>query len=114
VYSQSANLFVLVTVKTVDGAGVVRGTAVTGTQVELGGSGYQLESSNPQVTDGNGVAQWRVRCQLTGTQQLSVSVDNGPTMSLQLPACVSPGTSETTTSSSTSTTRRTTTSRRGV
>src|SRR5207244_1995820 len=116
-YGQPANLFVLVTQKTVDSGGVVRGTAVPSTAVELGGSGYALETTNPQVTDANGVAEWRVRCQYAATQQLSVTFTNGSSSQLQLPPCVdSTGSSTppTSTTSTTTFTRRTTTTRRGV
>jgi len=115
-FGQSANLYVLISQKTVDANGVVRGTAIPATGVDLSGTGYSLESPNPQVTDNNGVAQWRVRCQFAGTQQLAVTVANGPTLQLDLPACTDASTSSSPSSSTSSTvTRRTTTTaRRGV
>jgi hypothetical protein len=116
-YGQPANLFVLVTQKSVDSSGVVRGAAVPSTAVELGGTGYSLETGNPQVTDANGVAQWRVRCQYATTQQLSVTFTNGASAPLQVAPCVDASGSTTPPSSTTSTTitrRTTTTSRRGL
>lgn len=115
VFGQPANLFVLVTQKTVDNTGIVRGTAVPSTSVQLSGSGYTVDSPNPQVTDANGIAEWRVRCDFAAQQSLSVIFSNGGTSALQVPPCVdnNAGTVDTsaTTTSSTSP-RRTTTTRR--
>ena len=120
VYGQPANLSVLVTQRSVDSGGVVRGVPQANTQAQLGGTGYALMSPNPQFTDANGVALWRVSCDFTPTHQLSVTLADGSTVSLDLPACVaatadtsSPGDTTPPPVTSTSTPRRTTSSRSG-
>jgi hypothetical protein len=116
-YGYPINLFVLVAQKSVDSRGVVQKAPVTGTPVDLSGYGAQLETGNPSITDGNGVAQWRYRCTTTGAPALSVSV-SGVSYPLTVPPCVDPNappppppSSGSTTTSST-TVRRTTSTRR--
>jgi hypothetical protein len=87
VQGEPANLFVLLTAKSVDATGVVRAVPVPATNVELSGSGYSLESANPEVTDANGVAEWHVRCQTTSPTQLSITTTDA-SVPLNLPACV--------------------------
>lgn len=112
-FGQPANLFVLVTQKTVDNTGIVRGTAVPAAQVQLSGSGYTVESPNPQTTDDNGIVEWRVRCDFAAQQSLSVIVNNGASSPLQVPPCVDASAPPDTSASTTSTTsRRTPTTRR--
>jgi len=115
IVGQQANLYVLLAQRTVDPAGVVRNTPVPNAAIELVGSGFQLESQTQTVTDGNGIAQWRVRCTTTGSTSMSITGPSGGSLPLTLPACLAEGTSSETTSSSSSTTvRRTTSTRRGV
>src|SRR5439155_16327710 len=77
VVGNPANLFVLVSQRMVDAAGIVRSVPMVGVGVDLSGSGVQLESSNPATTDGNGVAEWRVRCMVAGASNLSVTTAGG-------------------------------------
>ncbi|MBA3654848.1 MAG: hypothetical protein H0W70_11735 [Actinobacteria bacterium] len=108
VVGQPANLFVLVSARTVDLGGVVRGTPAAGVTVDLSGTGFQLESPNPTTTDSNGVAQWRVRCTTVGATSLSVTV-TGTSFPVTVPACAdsSAGPSEPpTTADATTTTSR--------
>jgi hypothetical protein len=117
VLNQPANLFVLVTQKSVDSGGVVRAVAVVGASVSLLGNGYQVETPNPTATDGNGVAQWRVRCTVYGETNLQVAGPGGASFPLKLPACVDSSTgavTSTTETSRTTRTVRTTTTRRGA
>jgi hypothetical protein len=113
---EQANLYVLLSRKTVDPGGYVKATPVSGAAVELAGSGVQLESSAQSVTDGNGVAQWRLRCTTAGKPSLSLIVSGAGTFPLDVPACVEPGTPPSTveTTSTTSPSRRSTTTRRGA
>lgn len=105
---QPANLFVLIAERRVDASGVVRSQPVSGAAADLAGNGYQLETGNPSMTDGNGIAEWRVRC-TSSSSALSVSVSTN-SYPLELPPCVDSGEPPPTTSSTTrrptSTTRR--------
>jgi hypothetical protein len=112
VYGGEANLFVLVTEKTVAADGVVRGVPVPGAGVELGGSGFQVETTNPTSTDSDGVAEWRIQCTSYAQGALSVTVANGGSFPLAIPACVNEGTTNTTASVTSTTVRRATTTRR--
>ena len=107
---ESSNLYVLVADQRVDEGGIVRSVAVPNTEVDLSGSGYQLETTNPASTDTNGVAQWRVRCTSTaGSLTATVSTGSFP---LTLPACVDSGAVPPSTSSTTSARRTTSSTRR--
>jgi hypothetical protein len=89
------NLVVLVTQKTVDANGVVRGEALPGSRVDLVGSGaWRVVSSNPVFTDGSGQAKWVIRCRAAGRQPLAVNVGT-QSFPLNVENCVDP--SETTT-----------------
>ena len=105
VIDEPANLFVLIAARQVDDTGVVRATAITGAAVELSGSGYQLETSNPTVTDGNGVAEWRVRC-TNSSAALSITIGNGGSYPVELPPCAASGQPTETSEATTTTTRR--------
>jgi len=87
VVGNPANLAVQVTTVVVDPTGVVRATPVTGTQVDLLGSGsWQLQSPATEFTDATGTAVWELTCTSTGNQPLSVTV-NGTGYPLNLPPC---------------------------
>lgn len=111
-----ANLLVLVAQKTVDAGGVVRAAPVVGVSVELVGSGFQVETTNPATTDNNGIAPWRVRCSSTGQGSLSAMVGGGGTFPLNVPRCAEQGYVAPTTSSPSTAVRpvRTSTTRRGA
>jgi hypothetical protein len=82
-----ANLAVQVTTVVVDPTGVVRATPLTGTQVDLLGSGsWQLQSPATEFTDTTGTAIWQLTCTSTGNQPLSATV-NGTGYPLNLPPC---------------------------
>ena len=56
--------------------------------VQLSGTGnWQLTSPNPATTDGGGQATWQLTCQTGGPQPLSVSVNGGSPLPLDVPAC---------------------------
>jgi hypothetical protein len=117
---EPANLVVRVAQQSVDASGVVRAAGVAGAAVQLVGSGlWRVESANPSVTDGNGDAQWQVRCRAAGSQPLAVLVNDIDTLAFDVPACqevvVAPPDQESTTTTfpfrRTTTTSRTTTTR---
>jgi hypothetical protein len=108
-----SNLFVLVSQRTVDNGGIVRSAPVVGVSVDLTGSGVQLETANPTVTDGNGVAEWRVRCRTQSQPSLTVVVGSGSSFPLTVPACIDESGGVASTTSSSSVSRTSTTSRRG-
>ena len=106
-----ANLAVQVTTVAVDPNGTVRATPVVGAQVDLQGSGsWQLQSSSTEFTDASGNAVWRLTCNSTGSQPLSVSI-NGTGYPLNLPACQESPPTFSTSPPTTSFTRDTTTTR---
>lgn len=120
VIDQPANLAVQVTERSVDDQGVVRAVPRASVNVELFGSGdWQLQSSNPTVSDVGGIARFRVSCRRAGEQPLSVVVADSRSFPLTLPPCTvpppdpnepeEPATTTTTTSKTTSTTARRTT-----
>ena len=111
VIGEPTNLSVLIAEKQVDAGGVARAVPVVSAIVELAGTGYQLETGNPTSTDGNGVAEWRVRCtDPLGT--LSATVSDGASYPLGLPECVPSGTTPEPTTTSTTTRGRSTPSTR--
>jgi hypothetical protein len=86
--SQPANLVVDVSNRSVDGAGVGRANPTAGASVQLTGTGnWQLTSPNPATTDRGGQATWELTCQASGPQPLSVSVNGGAPLPLNLPDC---------------------------
>jgi hypothetical protein len=88
VFSQPANLVVDLSNRTVDAAGVGRANPTAGASVQLTGTGnWQLASPNPTTTDGGGQATWQLTCQASGTQPLSVSINSGAPLPLNLPDC---------------------------
>ena len=110
-----SNLAVQVTERTVDDQGVVRGVPRAAVNVELFGSGdWQLQSSNPAVSDVGGVARFRLVCRRAGDQPLSVVIADSRSFPLTIPPCAVPPpdpdevepTSTTTTPRSTTTTSR--------
>lgn len=112
VIGDAVNLFVRLSERRVDDAGVVRVVPLSGASADLAGSGYQLESVNPITADGNGVAEWRLRC-TSPNAALSVTVSGSASFPLEVPACVQGGaTNEPAPTSTTRTTRSTTTTRR--
>lgn len=111
IVGEPANLFVLVAERRVDETGVVGATAIVGASVELAGSGYQLETNNPTITDNNGVAEWRVRC-TSSSGALSITIANGGSYPVELPACASSGQPTETSVTSTTARRNPSTTRR--
>jgi hypothetical protein len=88
VVSQPANLVVDVSNRTVDPQGVGRANPTAGATVQLTGTGnWQLAGSNTTTTDGSGQATWQLTCQASGTQALSLSVNGGAPLPLNLPDC---------------------------
>jgi hypothetical protein len=92
-----ANLVVLVTVRTVDDQGIVRGTPQDNVEVELlSGSGWRIMSANPASTNGAGQAEWSLRCRASGDQRLAVNVGS-QTIPIDVNTCVEPPPETTTT-----------------
>lgn len=115
VIGQTANLVVRLVVQSVDDQGVVRGSPVVGSTMQLSGSGdWRVRSENPVVTDAAGEGSYVVVCNTTGPQPLGVLVD-GQYYDLKLPDCSSGFVEPSTTDPSvrtTPTTRRTTSTTR--
>ena len=89
VVSQPANLVVDVSTRSVDSNGVGRSNPAAGATAQLTGSGaWQISGANTASTDGGGQATWQVTCQGSGTQPLSVSVNGGLPLPINLSACV--------------------------
>ena len=83
-----ANLVVQITAKVVDERGIVRASPQDNVRVDLiGTSGWRVDSPNPTVTDGNGRAEWTLRCRGTGRNPLAVTVGS-QTVPLDVNACV--------------------------
>ncbi len=94
---RAANLVVQVTLKTVDGQGIVRATPQDNVSVDLiGSSGWRVETANPTITDEKGRARWTLRCRATGRQPLAITVGN-QTVPLSIAGCVDPAEESTTT-----------------
>jgi hypothetical protein len=88
VVDQPANLVVDVSNRVVDAQGVGRATAAAGVSAQLSGSGtWQVTGPNPATTDRGGQATWQLTCQTGGPQPLSVSVNGGSLLPLDVPAC---------------------------
>ena len=86
--SQPANLVVDVSNRAVDANGVGRANPMSGASAQLTGSGaWQLAGPNTVTTDGGGQARWELTCQTGGPQPLSVSVNGGAPLPLNLPDC---------------------------
>jgi hypothetical protein len=84
-----ADVAVLVTSQIVDAQGFVRGASVPGASVSLFATGAWLAASpTDTVSDSNGRADFRLVCQATGQQPLSIQVNGVNVFQLQLPACV--------------------------
>ena len=108
---EPANLKVRVADRGVDDRGVIRTAPRPGVSVSLTGSGrWFVTSPNPQTTGSDGSVTFRVECQDDGAQPLSVVLDGGETVPLDIAACVDltgPPTTDTTSTTSTSTTSTT-------
>jgi len=121
VVNEPANLSVAVSSATVDDQGIVRGTPMSGTTVQLlaGFGEWRLESPAIQVTDVAGNALWRVTCLMVGQRALSVIIGSGTPYTLAVPPCddglgsTSPSTPGGTTSGGPPPPSRTTTTRPG-
>jgi hypothetical protein len=88
VVDQPANLVVSVSNRIVDDSGVGRAVPVVNGPVQLTGTGgWQVTSPNPPTTDGAGRASWQLSCQAAGPQPLGVSINNGPSQPIAVPAC---------------------------
>ncbi|MGH9189941.1 MAG: carboxypeptidase-like regulatory domain-containing protein [Acidimicrobiales bacterium] len=91
VVDQPVNLVVQVTVRSVDGAGIVRAVPVPVTRVELSASAaWLIRSANVTLTDSTGRARWELLCRVGGVQPVSVVVNGTTTLPLELPACADP------------------------
>lgn len=108
IVAQPANVVVLVTTASVDDQGVVRATPRPGVRVDLiGTAAWRVESgSRSSVTDSSGQARWRVRCDRSGDQPLSVIVDSSDTYPVETGPCTAPEPSTTTTAGVTTTSSR--------
>jgi hypothetical protein len=108
---EQANLKVRVADRMVDERGIVRTTPRPGISVRLTASGsWFVTSPNPQSTGADGAVTFRVECTDEGPQPLSVVLDGGESVPLDLPACVDPSAPPTTESTTTTTSSSTTTS----
>jgi hypothetical protein len=97
----------------VDNEGLVKRTAVVGTDVTLSlTNGWSiLKGTNPVLTDEKGEARWELTCSVEGGAEASVSISGGvATFPFNLLSCLSPASTTTTTTappaSSTSSTAR--------
>lgn len=98
-----ANLVVQARNQQVDDQGVVRATPIAGAALLLSGSGsWAATPGGTQAADGNGIARWRVTCQASGAQPLSVTVNGTATFPLNLPPCTEPVTTTIGTTTTTS------------
>jgi hypothetical protein len=94
---EDTNLVVLVTVRTVDDQGIVRGTPQENIEVDLlTGTGWRILSPNPVGTNSAGQAEWTLRCRSSGDQRLAVNVGT-QTIPLDVHSCLEPPPETTTT-----------------
>jgi len=89
VINEPAALSVVVTTATVDAQGIVRGTPLGGTTVQLlaGFGEWRVESPAVQVADVGGNAMWRLTCLAVGPRPLSVIIGSGTPVTLTVPPC---------------------------
>ena len=95
---EDANLVVQLVLKVVDQEGVLRATPQDNVRVDLltSGGGWRVESTNPQVTDSNGRAEWTLNCRSSARGSLAVTVGT-ETIPLDVNSCVAPVEESTTT-----------------
>ena len=89
VINEPVALSVVVTTATVDAQGIVRGTPLGGTPVQLlaGFGDWRVESPPAQVADAGGNAMWRLTCLAVGPRPLSVVIGSGTPATLTVPPC---------------------------
>jgi hypothetical protein len=89
VINEPVALSVVVTTATVDTQGIVRGTPLGGTPVQLlaGFGDWRVESPPAQVADAGGNAMWRLTCLAVGPRPLSVVIGSGTPATLTVPPC---------------------------
>lgn len=86
-----ANLVVQVVQPTVSSQGVLAYPPVTGATVSLvDGPDWQIQNSNPVLTDGSGEALFTIVCTTAGTAPLSAQVGGANPVALQMPGCGAP------------------------
>jgi hypothetical protein len=102
--NELANLVIQVVNQTVDNKGIVRGTPVPGSKVELFSSGsWVVTTPNPATTDDKGLSSFQVQCGALGPQGLAVVVNDTLNTPLKVGDCVNlpPPTTTTTTTATT-------------
>ena len=89
VINEPVALSVVVTTATVDAQGIVRGTPLGGTTVQLlaGFGDWRVESPPVQVADVGGNAMWRLTCLAVGPRPLSVVIGSGTPATLTVTPC---------------------------
>ena len=115
VINEPVALSVVVTTATVDAQGIVRGTPLGGTSVQLlaGFGDWRVESPPAQVADAGGNAMWRLTCLAVGPRPLSVIIGSGTPATLTVPPC-DDGTGAQQVAATPATTPRTTTTTRAA
>jgi hypothetical protein len=114
IIDEPASIVVEVTTSVVGPDGVVRATPSPAASVQIFGTGqWQVDGSSTETTNAAGLAEWRATCTALGPQPLSVVVNAGDVVQLNLPACSPvPPTTTTTVATSTTVPGQTTTTRR--
>jgi hypothetical protein len=89
VINEPAALSVVVTTASVDAQGIVRGTPLSGSSVQLlaGFAEWRMESPAVQVADAGGNVMWRLTCLVLGPRPLSVIMGSGTPVTLTVPPC---------------------------
>lgn len=113
IIGQPASIVVEVATSVVGPDGVVRANPSSGASVQIFGSGqWQIEGSPTLTTNSSGLAHWQATCTGLGPQPLSVVVNSGDVVQLNLPPCSPVPTTTTTVTSSTTVPGQTTTTKR--
>jgi hypothetical protein len=93
IVNQTVDLVVQVTDPTVDADGFLVNQPAAGARVTLvNGTGWEVETDNPGVTDGAGRVLFRVFCTATGPDSLEAQVGSQDPVSITLPGCFPPPT----------------------
>lgn len=104
IIGEPASIVVEVATSVVGPDGVVRATPSPGASVQIFGTGqWQIDGTPTQTTNAAGLAQWQATCSGLGPQPLSVVVNSGDVVQLNLPACSPVPTTTTTVAAPTTT-----------
>ena len=112
IIGEPATIVVEVTTSVVGSDGVVRANPTPGASVQIFGTGeWSVVGSPTLTTNSAGLAQWQATCTGLGPQPLSVVVNSGDVVQLNLPPCA-PVPTTTTAAPSSTVPGQTTTTRR--